>query len=276
MLPVPVYSGKTAGKRHLQVPRSAGPGAARRRSLWKTTIPSRAPIGSRLGWGGGAGVPRSALGLGRNSPAEPISGARCTAIGRSFLPSRPSPCGGRNFSAPKMNVTRVLGSCLGAWGSCLGSGAAGPARPGWDTPAPPKPRTFPGREIALPREMFGRGAGTRTGPNRDGTHGPRNPNKRRDARGGPPRADGRCSAQLPHFAWAFSFANQLSGRLSGAARSVHFLPTPGADLFPSRKVPAERSCLRRCRRPAVGPGTGGASIWASPWPGISERVLGPL
>lgn len=62
----------------------------------------------------------------------------------------------------------------------------------------------------------------------------------------PPRAEGRCGAQLLDFTWGFSFANQFSVRLSsaetrGAARSVHFLPTPGPDLFHPRKVPAQWS-----------------------------------
>lgn len=179
--------------------------------------------------------------MGRRTPAEPISLARCTAIGRSFLPSQPSPCRGRNFSAPKINVTRVLASGAGVRGS-----GPGPARPGWETLAPRKPRNFPGRERwRSHRSLGGLRPRSRDLNGADQGRNPRaqKPDQKRDKWSSPPRADGRCSAQLPDFTWGFSFANQFSVRLSsaetsGAARSVHFLPTPGPDLFPPGKVPA--------------------------------------
>lgn len=178
--------------------------------------------------------------MGRSAPAQPISGPRCTAIGRSFLPSQSPPCRGRNFSAPKINVSRALASGLGAG---VRSSAPGPARLGHTVPT--KPRTFPGRERWRNRRSLG---GLRPrGRDRNGANQGRNlraqkPDQNRDERSDPPRTDGQCGAQLPNFTWGFSFANQLSGRLSGAemsgaAGSVHFLPTPGADLFPPAKSP---------------------------------------
>lgn len=170
---------------------------------------------------------------GRSSPADPISGARYTAIGRSFLPSQPLPCKGRSFSAPKINVTPVLASGLGA--GVRGS-APGPARLGHTGPA--KPRTLPGRE----RWRIRRSLGGLRERDLNGADQGRNPraqklDQKRDARSSPPRVDGRCGAQLPDFPLGFSFANQLPGRLSGAetggaAGSVHFLPTPGPICSP--------------------------------------------
>lgn len=156
----------------------------------------------------------------------------------------------------------------------------GPARPDWDTPAPRKPLTLPGRERWRSRRSLG-GLRPRGRDLNEADQGrnPRvqKPEQKRDARSSPPRADGWCGAQLPGLTWGFSFANQLLGRLSsaetsGAARSVHFLPPRPPARFvspPQSPLAVELAwrCSLRSRRPALGPGGVGESQFG--------RVPGP-
>lgn len=275
MLPVPVYSGKTAGKRHLQVPRSRRAGRCSASLSVENKRPEPGTHRLPAGMGRGRGGTEERSGLGEKLPSRAHFWSSLYSY-RPILPSQPSFCGGRNFSAPKMNVTRVLGSCLGAWGSCLGSGAAGPARPGWDTPAPPNPRTFPGREIALPWEMFGRGAGTRTGPSRDGTHGPRKPSRGGMRGAAPLEQTGGAVPSSPTSPGHFRLQTNSRGDSAELQDPCTFCPPRGPICFPPAKSPQSGAACAALAVPLWARGTGGASIWASPWPGINESVLGPV
>lgn len=171
---------------------------------------------------------------GRSSPADPISGARYTAIGRSFLPSQPLPCKGRSFSAPKINVTPVLASGLGA--GVRGS-APGPARLGHTGPA--KTRTLPGRE----RWRIRRSLGGLRERDLNGADQGRNPraqklDQKRDARSSPPRV--RCPApRLPPGIFVCKptpgATQRRRDRRSCRVRAL--FAHPGADLFPPAKSP---------------------------------------
>lgn len=204
-----------AGRCSLSLPlESSGPELGSRR------LP--ALLGSR--WRGLGGFE----GLERNSLSESISGGRFTAIARSFLPSQPALCGGKNFAAPKINLTEAS-----VPGGGTGAGVARPARPDparMENTGPglsPKEKleeaaVSPGGLRQLGRDLLGACQG-RIPPLQT-------PCQERDSGEQLPLGRQRRD-RLPAFPGAFSFANELPGP-GGAAGSGHSLPTPGDYLFP--------------------------------------------
>lgn len=210
--------------------------------------------------------PGDTAGLGRNSPAEPISGGRFTAIARSFLPSQPAPCGGKNFAAPKINLTQVPAPSRGT-----GARGSAPAPARLERTLPKKPRPFPGREKWRSRHSLGAlwqmcGSGQELNPPPSST--PRQKPVQKRGSGEQPPPGGRA-AQCPALRFSPGlFRLQTNSRTDPAAPGPAELqgpgtpcPPPGPICFPPKNTPRRGAGHGRARTaprcPAAGPGEGG-------------------
>lgn len=254
------HSSKTAGKMYPQV--SPVRTAAGHCSSLLPLENNRPELGARR-------LP-ALLGRGRRGAGEPCgAGEKLPGrahLWRSFYSYRPllpplatSSLRGKNFAAPKINLTQMPAPGRGAGARGRAPSPAG-AHPPREAPAFPRQREAdtPPFPRGAPAEVRSRAGAKSVAPETRPEAGER-------GAASPGRAGGAAPGSPP-FPGAFSFANELPGRPSGtgaggAAGSGHPLPTPEADLFPPQKPP--RSGAGHCgaptasRRPAAGPGEGG-------------------